>query len=197
VKEFVFVWQGLIAGALGLLAGIIAFAGALIAAQWQVAGMRRAADQEVAEVRRAADLQVDAVRAQIDDAQAVRGRAERRRRRIIEWAVRVEGRRLRAAVDARRDRALPSKPRFAARRVEQLVIKSGALLRGEREDMALLDSETRTRLEEISSVLDEYNARIETAPLGKEDNPQIFQETLDSIARLDELAAALQTVAAR
>lgn len=153
---------GVIGGGLTVLAGVIAYRGA-----------RNAADR------------------QIKDAQTARNESDRRRLNVVEWAVRAEGSRLRAEIDARH-RALPSKAQFAARRVEQLVIESSPLLRGQREDMALLDIEPRRCLEEISSALDEYNAQIRTAPRGNADQPNISQTALDLIVHLGELAAALR-----
>jgi 2-keto-3-deoxy-L-rhamnonate aldolase RhmA len=65
------------------------------------------------------------------------------------------------------------------------------------DDQVVLDIETRKGVEEISSVLDEHNAQIETVRLGNADQSQVTQTSLDSIARLGELAAALQAVVAR
>jgi hypothetical protein len=56
----------------------------------------------------------------------------------------------------------------ALRFLPQLVIEISPLLRGEREDISLLDDQTRTRLEAVAENLDEYNARIETALTGPE-----------------------------
>jgi hypothetical protein len=190
MRESLFIWQSLLAGGLGLLGGVIAFAGALLAANCQVKGMRRAADQEVAAVREAAEKQVAAVQAQIDDLQAARREIELRRLSVLEWAVRGEGRRLETAAALMRE-ALPSAPGWASRDKDQLVIESSSLLRAEREDMALLDDETRALLEEVAGVLDEYNTRIETAKLGTE-GPLIVQKVLDLRRRLGELAAELR-----
>jgi hypothetical protein len=69
--EFLYNWQSLIAGGLGLLAGIIAFLGALIAANRQVKTARQAAAEQVGAVQR-----------QLDDARAAREEDEQHRREI-------------------------------------------------------------------------------------------------------------------
>jgi hypothetical protein len=168
-------WQTLIAGGLGLAGGGIAYAGAIIAAHRQVAALQD----------------------QLEDARAARRQADERRRSVIEWAVKTEARRLETAVWALKPDgggALPSGQQYASRSREQLVIESSALLRGEREDMSLLDDRTRTLLEEVAGVLDDYNSRIETAvdPPGK--SPLIERATLDVFAGLAELVSELRVV---
>jgi hypothetical protein len=121
-------WQTLVAGFLGLAGGVVAFYGAL-----------KAANRQVAAVRQAASDQVNAVQEPLEDARAARKEIDNRGLSIIKWAVRAEAMRLEAAVLARKDRALPSGPQRAARNREQYLIASSALLRGEREDMSLLD----------------------------------------------------------
>jgi len=85
-------WQGLLAGVLGLLAGLVAFTGALIAARWQVKWMRR----------------------QLADAQVARAETDRRRRSVVKWAARAEGRRL--SVEAQNLRSAMQGPNDAIRR---------------------------------------------------------------------------------
>jgi hypothetical protein len=60
--------------------------------------------------------------------------------------------------------------------------------------MSLLDDRTRTLLEEVAGVLDDYNSRIETAvdPPGK--SPLIERATLDVFAGLAELVSELRVV---
>src|SRR5690349_24038994 len=97
-------WQTLIAGGLGLAGGGIAYWGAVRAAKRQVA---------------AADRQVLAIRDQIEDARGTRRQADQRRLSVVEWAVEAEGMRLDASIWALR-RALPSEGnRHASRRREQ------------------------------------------------------------------------------
>jgi hypothetical protein len=160
-------WQTLIAGLLGVVAGIIAYIGAIKAARRQVAVLTD----------------------QIEDMRTARRQADERRLSAIKWAIRAEGRRLDVAIVALR-RAMPSRPQPANRIREQLVIKSSPLLRGEREDISLLDDQTRTRLEAVVVYLDEYNALIETAVAGDQ-GPLIEQKTLDV---LDRLAAAVREI---
>ena len=174
-------WQSLIAGLLGLLAGLVAFVGALIAACWQVRTMRRTAAAQVA-----------AMQAQIADLQAEREKTDDRRRSVVKWAVRAEGQWL-GITAAAMLRALPSGPQPAARSRDQLLIASSPLLRGEREDIALLDDEMRATLEKVSDTLNDYNSRIETARTTV-DGPYIEREVLALIERLGELAAELREV---
>jgi hypothetical protein len=156
-------WQSLIAGLLGLAGGVIAYLGAI----------------------RAANRQVAALKDQIKDAQTARRLTDERRLSVIKWAVSAEGRRLDAVVSALRHRALPSAPQPAARRREQLIIRSSPLLRGEWEEIALLDDRTRGLLEELAELVDKYNSRIETA-VEQGHGPLIEQETLDLIDHLAE-----------
>ena len=164
-------WQTLVAGLLGVLGGMIAYLGAMTSGRRQVAALKE---------------QIEAARQQ----------DEKRRLSVVEWAVRAEGKRLETAVWARKGRALPSGPQpVSSRRREQLLIQSSPLLRGEREDMSLLDDETRTHLQRVADALDRYNACIETARSapGPGEQPWIEQETLDAI---DELATRVQNLQA-
>lgn len=181
-KVFLYNWQSLIAGGLGLLAGIIAFVGALIAANRQVRTTQQAANQQVA-----------AVQSQLDDARAAREVSDRRRLSVVGWAIRAEGKRLGTAAALMMREALPSAPGWASRTNEQLLIESSPLLRGEREDMGLVDGETLALLREIADTLDAYNLRIETAKNGIE-GPNIDKRTLELIAQLETLAAQLREV---
>ena len=161
-------WQSLAAGLLGLAAGVIAYIGAI----------------------RAANRQVAALKEQIEEARTARRLVDERRLRQLEWAIRAEGTRLHAAVLALRGRALPSAPQAAARRRQQLLIDSSPLLRGEWDEISLLNDQRRARLEEVAGILDEYNLRIQTAlDVGLGPNPLIDQEIL---ALVDRLAVAVQ-----
>ena len=161
---------GLIGGGLTVVAGFLAYRGAL----------------------RAADQQVAAVKSQIAALQAEREETDERRRSVVKWAVRAEGQWL-GITAAAILRALPSRPQPAARSREQLVIASSPLLRGEREDIALLDDRTRDLLEEVAETLNDYNSRITTAALPDGLHPLIDQEVLDLVDRLTRLAADLQS----
>ena len=162
-------WQMLVAGLMGFLGGVIAYRGAITSGRRQVAALRE---------------QIEAARQQDD----------KRRLSVVEWAVRTEGRRLETAVWSLKARALPSRPQPAAsRRREHLVIQSSPLLRGEREDMSLLDDETRARLQRVADALYRYNSCIETARSGPGEQPWIEQETLDAI---EELATRIQNLQA-
>jgi hypothetical protein len=166
-------WQSLAAGLLGLAAGVIAYIGAI----------------------RAANRQVAALKEQIEDARTERRLVDERRLRQLEWAIRAEGTRLHAAVLALRDRALPSAPQAAARRRQQLLIDSSPLLRGEWDEISLLDDQTRARLEEVAGILDEYNLRIQTAvDVGPGPNPLIDQEILALVDRLAEAVQKLRSI---
>jgi hypothetical protein len=166
-------WQTLIAGLLGLAGGVIAYVGAL----------------------RAANRQVVAVQQQIADLRAARCQDDDRHRSVLQWAIRTEGRRLGAAVQALRGNALPSQPQPASRSREQLIIQSSPLLRGERAEMALLDDQMRSLLEEVAGIVDEYNARIETANASTiTRGPQIDQQILTLIDRLAERTCALRAL---
>jgi hypothetical protein len=166
-------WQSLAAGLLGLAAGVIAYIGAISAANRQVAALKE----------------------QIEDARTERRLVDERRLRQLEWAIRAEGTRLHAAVLALRDRALPSAPQAAARRRQQLLIDSSPLLRGEWDEISLLDDQTRARLEEVAGILDEYNLRIQTAvDVGPGPNPLIDQEILALVDRLAEAVQKLRSI---
>jgi hypothetical protein len=166
VYEFFRDQGSLIAGLLALAAGIIAYIGAI----------------------KSANRQVTALKDQIEDAQTTRRLADERRLSVVKWAMRAEGTRLDAAVFALRDNALPSAPQPAERLTEQLVIESSPLLRGEREEMALLDDQTRDALQKVAGIVAEYNSRIETANVvGR--GPLIDQGIL---ALVDHLAEAVQ-----
>ena len=192
-EVFLYNWQSLIAGLLGLLAGLVAFGGALIAAYLQVRAMRQAAAAQITAARQAADDQVAAVQRQLADTQAAREESDRRRRSVIEWAARAEGRRIETVVWALKPDGgggLPSAPGWHSRTKEQLVIESSPLLRGAREDMALLDDGQRTLLKNIADVLHRYNVRIQTANVGM-NGIQIVPEVLLLIEQLGKLAAEL------
>lgn len=66
-----------------------------------------------------------------------------------------------------------------------MIIRSSPLLRGEWEEIALLDDRTRMLLEELADLVDKYNSRIETA-VEQVHGPLIEQETLDLIDHLAE-----------
>jgi hypothetical protein len=66
------------------------------------------------------------------------------------------------------------------------IIESSALLRGELEGMALLDSASRARLQGLAGALNDYNAHIKALP-GSEMR-LISKETLALLDRLIELA---------
>jgi hypothetical protein len=182
VATVVQVTDTLIAGLLSLAAGIIAFIGAMWAGHRQIA----------------------AVRDQIKDEQAARRQADERRLSVIKWAIKVEAARLDAAVSALRGNALPSAPQPAARSREQLVIQSSPLLRGEREEISLLDDQTRTHLEKVAGLLDEYNSRIQTAVglapagdasgLGGLGYPLIDQDILTLVNYLAEAVREMHSV---
>ena len=96
-----------------------------------------------------------------DRRRAIRAPSDRRAQaQRHQMAVRTEANRLAAAVTALRNRALPSGPQPAARSREQLVIESSPLLRGEREEISLLDDRTRAHLEKLARVLDEYKTSV-------------------------------------
>jgi len=172
-------WQSLAGGVLGLIAGILAFGGALIAANRQVGAARQAAKDQVAAVQR-----------QLEHAQAARAESDRRRLSVIRWAVLSEVRRLETAAIIMQE-ALPSAAGWASRAAEQLIIESSPLLRGEREDIALLDDKTRELLEVLADTLDAYNLHIATAKRGQE-GPQILPAVLERIEQLADLADELR-----
>lgn len=135
-------WQTLIAGVVGggltLIAGILAYRGA----------------------RRAAKDQVAAVEAQIVDLQRERNKTEERRLSVIRWAVETEAER----IDTELLRVDPMwkigglTPFYK----EPRLIDSSPLLRGEREDIALLDGDTLTTLRKAANTLKQYNIRVLT-----------------------------------
>ena len=170
--SWLYEWQSLVAGLLALLGGVLAYRGAITSARRQVL----------------------AIREQIEDTRAARQEHDQRRLSIMKWAIWVEGRRLEKAVSARKGRALPTGPQpVSARRKEQFVIDSSPLLRGEREDLSLLDDETRVRLQRVADALYRYNACIETARSGTGEQSWIDEETLEAI---DELANRVQSLQA-
>src|ERR1044071_259182 len=170
--SWLYEWQSLVAGLLALLGGVLAYRGAITSARRQ--GL--------------------APRGQNEGMRAAEEEQHQRRLSVVEWAIWVEGRRLEKAVSARKGRALPTGPQLvSARRKEQLVIDSSPLLRGEREDLSLLDEETRVRLQRVADALYRYNACIETARSGTGEQSWIDEETLEAI---DELAARVQSLRA-
>src|SRR5262249_2380217 len=94
---------------------------------------------------------------QLADAQKTREENDRRRRSVVKWAVLSEARRLEGAAAIMQTEALPSAAGWHERTREQLRIESSPLLRGEREDIALLDDATREALEALADTLDDYN----------------------------------------
>ena len=166
--SWLYEWQSLAAGLLALLGGVLAYRGAITSGRRQVAALRE----------------------QIEDTRAARQQHDHRRLSVIEWTVWVEGRRLEKALWARKARG----PQLAAaRRREQLAIESSPLLRGEREDLSLLDDETRAHIQRVADALYRYNACIETARSGPGEQSSIDQETLEAI---DELANRVQSLQA-
>ena len=163
-RDMVDHWQTLIAGGISLAAGLVAFVGALIAACWQVRAARQAAKDQVCAVQRAADQQVAAVKSQIADLQAERERTDNLRLTVVRWAVRAEARRLDKEVVRVRPLFLIGGQGLFSK--EEALIESSPLLRGEREDAALLDEATFATLEEAASTLNNYNYRVETARTG-------------------------------
>jgi hypothetical protein len=155
-------WQTLIAGVLGggvaLLAGVIAYIGALRAANRQVREMQR----QLAE-------------------------RNRRRRIVVEWAVRVEGQRLDTEVVRVREQ-FPKKgwttfSSFLSNK-DWFRIDSSPLLRWEREDAALLDGATLSALEKAAETLSNYNHRIKTAEgqVRLEELPETGRKLLEDLA---------------
>jgi hypothetical protein len=149
---------GMLGGGLTVLAGVIAYVGAIRAANRQVAVI----EKQQAE-------------------------ADRRRRRVIEWTVKAEGSRLEMAADFI-ERLLPYFPKNDETKAsrEQLTIESSPLLRGERQDMALLDDRTQAVLEEVATILAEYNLRVQTT-LG-DPEPELRAQ----VERLGRRAVALR-----
>jgi hypothetical protein len=162
---FISDWQTLIAGAVG---GVIG-GGLTVVAGW---------------------ITLKGAREQVASTRDAREESDRRRLSVVKWAVKAEGRRLGTAAAIMRA-ALPSSPQPAARSREQLIIASSSLLRGEREDIALLDDETRGLLEKITVTLDAYNLRIATANTNNL-GPHIDERTLELITEVEKLAAELR-----
>jgi hypothetical protein len=187
--QFVDHWQTLIAA---LIAGLLA----LGAAAWTIWATIRSANRQITAARgqtEAARRQVTALKDQIEDARTARRQSDERRLSVIKWAVGVEAGRVEAAVSALRGNALPSRPQPANRTREQLIIESSPLLRGEREEISLLDDQTRGLLEKLAGIIDEYNSRIQTAVFAVQ-GPLIEQTTLDLIDRLAEVVRDIQSV---
>lgn len=145
-------WQSLIAGLLSLLAGLVVFFGALIAAGLEVWAMRRATAAQIAMMRQTTADQIAAL-------QEERKETDNRRRSVVKWAIRAEGQRLDKEVVRVRPQFLVGGTTAGA----QALIESSPLLRGEREDAALLDGATFATLEEAARTLNNYNHLVETA----------------------------------
>jgi hypothetical protein len=150
--------------------------------------------------RRSARAQVAAVEAQIVDLWTKRKSTDERRLTVVKWAVRAERKRLEHAAAAVRlvlppEMYIGGVAGFSDCDREQLTIASSPLLRGEREDIALLDPVTLKNLEDIANVLDDYNSRIETARprrvQGSASGVFIGREVLASLDKLAELATLL------
>ena len=118
----------------------------------------------------------------------------------MKWAVRAEGKRLEQATAAVRlvlppEMYIGGVAGFSDCDREQLTIPSSSLLRGEREDIALLDSVTLTNLEDIANALNDYNSRVEAARprrvQGIAGGVFIAREVLSSLAKLAGLATLL------
>lgn len=152
---------GVIGGGLTVLAGWIAYRGARTAAQQQ-----------------------------IDALQAERKETDRRRLIVVKMAVRAEGQRLDKEVARTRNR-LKNPYRDLIDRSSlfdgSLVIESSPLLRGEREDAALL-GDTLATLEEAATTLNNYNHRIETSTVREE----LIQTGLELLGQLATLTDKLK-----
>jgi hypothetical protein len=144
MSQFLYDWQTLVAGLLGLAGGVIAYWGALLAANRQVA----------------------AIREQLGDAQQARKSAERRQTHALIWSLEIELRWLISTARLLRS-ALPSQPQWSQLTKANLMIGCGPLLRGER-DISLLGEEPKFRLEEVARRLADYNAYIGTRPTSGE-----------------------------
>jgi hypothetical protein len=117
-------WQSLIAGVLGLGGGGLAYIG---------------------------------VKKQINDLKNERQRTDDRRRSTIMWAVRFEAQRLEIAATA-------VKSTSAGRKFEILMtIEGGPLLRGERDDMALLGGPVIDLIKQAAEALNQYNTAVSRA----------------------------------
>jgi hypothetical protein len=205
-------WQTLITGVFGLAAGVVAYIGAIRAANRQVraaqqaaadqvAAMRRTTAEQVNAVRLAAQDQVDAVERQLVDTREARRVSDQRRYSVIQWAVKVEGRRLGEAARARKA-VLPSSSQQSDLARAQLIIEGSPLLRGEHADLALLDQAVwEDLLAPLADALDAYNTHIETLTelpvqltMGGT-KPAILIDA-DALRLLDELAEKAESVAA-
>ena len=186
--QFVDHWQTLTAA---LIAGGLAL-GAAALTVWATI---RSANRQITAARgqtEAARRQVTALKDQIEDARTARRQDDERRLSVIKWAIRVEGRRLEAATSTLLA-ALPSAQSPANRSREQLIIESSPLLRGEREEISLLDDQTRRLLEELAGIIDEYNSRIQTAVFLVQ-GPLIEQKTRALLDRLAEVVREIQSI---
>ena len=74
-----------------------------------------------------------------------------------------------------------------------MIIESSPLLRGEREEISLLDDQTRRLLEELAGIIDEYNSRIQTAVFLVQ-GPLIEQKTRALLDRLAEVVREIQSI---
>ena len=72
-----------------------------------------------------------------------------------------------------------------------MIIESSPLLRGEREDIALLDDKTLEALEAVAHALDAYNLYIATAKPGLA-GPLIVPAVFERLDTLDTLAVELR-----
>jgi hypothetical protein len=157
-RDWLHEWETLIAGGLGLGGGVLAYIG---------------------------------IKAQIADLQAERKQTDDRRRIVVKWAVRMEGQRLDKEVVRVRPAFLKSfdptpTTRFFNNRTSFL-IESSPLLRGEREDVALLDGDIFKTLEKAAETLNSYTQRIETASTGAaslDELPERGRELLEHLATL-------------
>jgi hypothetical protein len=138
-------FETLVAGLLGFIGGLGAFIGVL-----------RAAEQQVAAARQAAKDQVEAI-------QAERKQTDEQRLIVVKMAVRAEGWRLDKEVARVSLLFTRDLQQFFTQR--EFFIESSPLLRGEREDAALL-GEMLATLEETAITLNTYNTRIGTAVSG-------------------------------
>lgn len=168
-------WQTLIAGGVAFIAGLLTV---------------KAIKKQIAEARRSAHAQIAAMQLQLDDAKAARAEIDQRRRRVIARVVKAEGRRLEAASTALRH-TIGEGGRASGKR-EQLITTS-PLLRGEREDVALLDDTTLDLVEQAADVVNGYNATMETnigATGGVQFN--VPAGVVDALDRLYEIAVQLK-----
>lgn len=73
----------------------------------------------------------------------------------------------------------------------QLYIPSSPLLRGEREDIALLDDEIRALFEQAENALNEHNASMAALRVRTVGDEVISSEKLAALDRLEELGIKL------